>query len=117
MEKWRLFTDPHFDLRFNYPDPTPQGHAVDKVEGQRDNVLRVNLTSQGSRELYFELMKFPDLPPREEYRRHKSSLERQFADLDFTITELQETRLAERPAWTYTFTWRDGERVVVLVGV
>ncbi len=117
MAQWHVFTDPRFELRFSYPDPTPLGHAVERTEGQRDGVLRVHFRSRGSRELYWEISKFPGLSPAQEYERHKPVLERQFAGSNFAITDLREGAIAGRLASTYTFTWRDGERIVLLVAI
>ncbi len=113
IENWQLFTDPQFELRFHYPATTPRGHAVEKTEGQQDDVLRVHLVSRDSRELYFEVVKYPDLPAREEYERHRAYLEQRFDDL--AITELQETSLASQPAYAYAFKWGNGERAVLLI--
>ena len=115
IECWHLFTDPRFKLRFNYPATTPEGHAVEKVEEQHDDAVRIHLSSRDSQELYFEVTKYPDLIAREEYERHKAYLEQRFAGFDFAIGELQETSLASRPAHTYTFRWRDAERTVMLI--
>src|SRR5262245_1377275 len=66
MEGWLLFSNPQFQLRFSYPAPTPQGHAVEKLEDQRDDGVRVHLSSRGSQELYLEVVRFFDLAPQEE---------------------------------------------------
>ena len=113
MEHWQLFADPRFELRFRYPLTTPGGHSVEKIEGQRDDTVRVHLVSQGSQELYFEVMKFLDLSPEEEYQRHKADLVQRFEAL--TITALDETRLGGLPAYRYALTWPDRERAVILV--
>ena len=113
MESWQLFTDPRFELRFHYPATTPQGHSVEKTEDQHDDVLRVHLVSRDSQELYFEVVEYPNLLPREEYEQHRAYLEQRFDDL--AITELQETSLALLPAYAYSFKWDQGERAVLLI--
>ncbi len=113
IENWQLFTDPRFKLHFHYPATTPRGHAVEKTEGQQDDVLRVHLVSRDSRELYFEVVKYPNLLPGEEYEQHRAYLEQRFDDL--AITELQETSLASQPAYAYSFKWGHGERAVLLI--
>ena len=113
IENWQLFTDRRFELTFHYPATTPRGHAVEKTAGQQDDVLRVHLVSRDSQELYFEVVKYPHLLPREEYEQHSAYLEQRFDDL--AITELQETRLALQPAYEYAFAWGQGERAVLLI--
>ena len=113
IENWQLFTDRRFKLHFHYPATTPRGHAVEKTEGQQDDVLRVHLVSRDSRELYFEVIKYPNLLPREEYEQHRAYLEQRFDDM--AITELQETSLDLLPAYAYAFKWGHGERAVLLI--
>ena len=113
IENWQLITDSRFKLHFHYTATTPRGHAVEKTEGQQDDVLRVHLVSSDSRELYFEVVKYPNLLPREEYEQHRAYLEQRFDDL--AITELQETSLALLPAYAYSFKWDQGERAVLLI--
>ncbi len=86
---------------------------VVKTENQQDEAMRVHLASQGSQELYFEVTRYVSLPPQDEYQRHRVNLERQLDD--FAITELNETNLASHLAHTYSFTWQQGERTVILV--
>ena len=113
IENWQLFTDRRFELTFHYPATTPRGHAVEKTEGQQDDVLRVHLVSRDSQELYFEVVKYPNLLPREEYEQHRAYLEQRFDDL--AITELKETSLASQLAYAYSFKWGNGERAVLLI--
>ena len=112
---WQRFTRPGFRLEFRYPDPTPQGHAVERNEEPFREHERVHLSSRESKELYLEVVQFRGLAPRDEYLHHKPYLERQFgAD---SITALSETSLLERPAWAYAFRWDEGGRSVLLLEV
>jgi hypothetical protein len=113
MERWVLFSDPNFQLRFSYPAPTPQGHPVEKLEDRRDDAVRVHLSSEGSQELYFEVVRFRDLAPQAEYERHKVALGQRSDGV--TITELSETRLNSLPAYTYSFKWPHRQRAAILI--
>jgi len=113
MQHWQLFADPQFKLRFHYPRTTPQGHSVETIESQHEDALRVHLASVGSQELYFEVMKLCDLTPQQEYQQHQGDLAQRFVGV--TISELEETKLGSRPAYSYRFSWSDKERAVMLV--
>lgn len=113
MNDWQIFSDPKFKIYFKYPDPTPQGYSVEKAEGQREDAIRVHLSSPQSQELYFEVTRFVNLAPKEEYQRHKDFLTQQFENL--SITDLEESQLETLAAQTYTFAWPEKERKVVLV--
>jgi hypothetical protein len=75
----------------------------------------VHLTSPGSTELYVELMRFGGISPRDEYLQHRPYLEQRFGT--GSVTELSETSLRGRAAWTYAFRWDEGERSVLLLEV
>jgi hypothetical protein len=102
---------PGFRVDLSYPAITPQGHAVERAA----HTDLVHLTSPGSRELYVELARFRGLAPEDEYARHRPYLEQRFGE--GSVTELSETRVGDRPAWTYGFRWDDGERAVLLLQV
>jgi hypothetical protein len=109
-EDWQRFTHPRFRVEFRYPDVTPRGRPVKRIEEQVDDhrgeMERVHISSPDRRELYFELARFGGITPKDEYANHKQYLEQRFgAD---SITALTETSLQDRPAWTYAFRW-DGE--------
>lgn len=109
------FIRPGFALRFNYPMMTPEGRVVDRREEDRENAVRIHITSPGSGEVYVEVMKLSDLTPQEEYARHRPYLEERFgAD---AVTPFAETRFQSRPAWTYAFRWDEGERSVLSLGI
>jgi hypothetical protein len=114
---WQQFARPGFKVRFSYPEVTPQGRVVDRVEDEHEQPhrVRVHLTSRDSRELYFEVIHFPDLTPLEEYTRHRAHLEQRFGA--GSTTELSETTLGPWPAWAYAFRWDQGERSVILLQV
>jgi hypothetical protein len=108
---WKHLAREGFGLDFSYPAITPRGQVVERDEepfiGQ---YARVHLSSPDRQELYLEVVRFYDLAPQDEYRHHRPHLEERFgAD---AITELTPTKLGERPAWTYTFRWDEGDRVV-----
>ena len=114
MDAWQQFGDPRFALRFRYPETTPGGHVVDRLEEERDGVLRVHLISRDSPEVYFEVRRYSNLAPSDEYTRHTADLSQRFARDNFAVTGLQATELAGRPALSYTFQWDQKTRVVVL---
>lgn len=116
---WKRFTRPGFVVEFSYPDPTPRGQAVERDDAPFRSYGRVHLSSPDRRELYFEVVRFGDRAPEDEYREHRLNLEDRFgAD---SVSALTETRLRERPAWTYVFRWeeegRSMERSVLLLPV
>jgi hypothetical protein len=109
---WQTFDDPRFELRFRYPDPTPEGRAVRAIERAHGSAGGVHLLSDG-RELYVELMRLPAMPPTEEYAAHREALEKRFGAE--SVSKLGSTYLAGQPARTYSFRWPEGERVAVLL--
>lgn len=112
MNEWRQFEDPAFDLVFDYPEETAQGNPVERAERRDDKMLRVHFTSRDSQALYFEVTKYPDLPPLEEYRRHRKDLQKRFDDL--RITDIQDIDWKSLPAYEYAFEWPEGRRSVLL---
>jgi hypothetical protein len=74
-------------LLFKYPEETPQGHFVDKAESLQGESIRIHLVSRDSKELYFEVTKYQDLPAQMEYHQYREKLERRFSEL--IITELK----------------------------
>jgi hypothetical protein len=110
---WLQAAVPGFRVDLAYPPVTPQGHAAKREEVERGGAVGVHLTSPGSRELYVELVRFPGLTAEDEYARHKPYLELRFGE--GAVSELTETRFGERRAWSYTFRWDEGERVVLLI--
>ena len=113
MQDWKTFDDPRFELTFRYPDPTPEGREVRRIEGETDGGgLRVHhLTAE--RELYVEVVRFPPLAAEDEYERHKRYLEQRFGAE--ALGELLPATLADRPAQSYAFSWPEGQRVAVVL--
>lgn len=109
----KRFEHPSFRVEFRYPDPTPQGHSVQRKEDDRGDMQRVHLSASG--ELYFEASRFVGLLPQKEYARHRPYLEQRFGE--GTVTELVEANLRGLPAWRYAFRWSDGERAVLLTEI
>jgi hypothetical protein len=112
---WQRFERPEFRVRFSYPTLTPQGQPVARVGEQRDGAVRVHLSTPDRQELYFEVVQFPNLTPREEYLRHRPNLEQRFgAD---STTALTEVCLGRWPAWAYAFRGDQIQRAVLLLPV
>lgn len=109
---WHAFDDPRIELSFRYPDPTPGGQAVRKIDAERDGALIVHYLTE-DRELYFELRRYPRLTAHEEYGRHRVYLEDRFGA--GAVSPLTETTLAGRPSHTYSFRWPEGERVSIVL--
>lgn len=115
MESWQLFTDPKFQLRFRYPAVTVEGKAVELEEEETRDFVRVHLVSRDSQEVYFEVRRYRDLLPQEEYQRHRAYLEERFELEGFTITALTDYRLGMSAAHQYSFQWDNRQRVAILV--
>lgn len=113
--EWQRFAHPLFRIEFSYPDPTPEGHAVERTEGDRGDMQRVHLRSLTSTELYFEATRFAGRTPHDEYSRHRPYLEQRFGQ--GAVDDLTETMLGGRPASRYAFHWEAGERAVVSLGL
>ena len=116
-EGWERYALAESAVAFSYPTVTPQGQTVEKVEERandhRGDIERVHLSSPDRHELYFEVMRFRDLAPQDEYASHRSYLEQRFgAD---AVTPLTETKFRNRPAWAYEISWPDHERSVRMV--
>jgi hypothetical protein len=107
---WQQAARPGFRVELSYPVVTPRGVTVERTE----DANRVHLRSPGG-ELYVELARFEGLAPEGEYARHRPYLEERFGE--GAVTELIETSVGERPAWSYGFRWDDGERSVLLLKV
>jgi hypothetical protein len=118
---WRRFRG--FGIEFSYPSTTPQGQAaeedVERASDHRGELERVHVHSADRQELYIEFARFRELTPEEEYANHKPYLERRFGA--GSVTELSQTSLADRAAWTYSFRWNDEgrpmERVAILLQI
>jgi hypothetical protein len=115
MADWQQFARSGFRVRFRYPVLTPRGRPVDCAEEQRDDGVRVHLTSRDSRDVYVEVRQFLGLAPGDEYARHKGYLEQRFGA--GATTELTATSLGRWPGWAYAFQWEQGERSVLLLPV
>jgi hypothetical protein len=115
MENWKLFVDHRFSLQFRYPLVTPQARVVDIEEEETSDFVRVHLISRNSPEVYFEVRRYRDLHPRDDYRRHKAYLEKRFAEDAFTITELTDYSIAGAAGQQYSFQWDSKQRVAILV--
>jgi hypothetical protein len=116
---WKRFARPGFLLEFGYPDPTPNGQAVERDEDPFRSYARVHLSSPDRSELYFEVVRFGARAPEDEYLEHRPHLEGRFGT--DSVTALTETRLLGRPAWAYSFRWdeegRPMERAVLMLQV
>ncbi len=121
LREWSLLEHPGFRVQLSYPAITPRGCTVERaderVEGHpvAGDFERVHLASRDSGELYVELVRFPDRSPHDEYGLHRPHLIERFGE--DAVTPLAETTLGERPAWSYSFRWDDGERAVLLLSV
>ena len=106
-------------VAFRYPEVTPQGQTVERVDeqafDQRGDIERVPLSSPDNPELYVEDTHCREVSPQEEYERHGRYLEQRFGT--DSVMPLDETTFGERPAWTYGFRWDDGERSVLSLEV
>jgi hypothetical protein len=111
---WQVFSHPAFALRWRYPAVTPAGQAVEQIEEEREGVWRAHLRSRDGRELYFEVRRYPELTPQAAYERHRAELAQRFEGEGLALTPLEETELAGRPAWTYSFQWSENARVALL---
>jgi hypothetical protein len=119
LSRWQRFARPGFVIGFSYPDPTPDGQAVNRDEKSFRGYERVHLSSRDRRELYLEVVRFHDLTPEDEYLRHKHYLAQRFgAD---SINSLTGASLQDWPAYRYRFGWteegRPVERSVLLLVV
>ena len=114
---WKRFTNERFAVEFSYPSPTPQGHEVEVTEERADDhrgeMERVHLSSPESAELYLEVARFVGITPQDEYANHGTYLKKRFGP--GAVSELTETSLLERPAWTYSLWWPEHDRTVVLL--
>ena len=118
---WKRFTG--FGVEFGYPLTTPQGQTAEEdeesVSDHRGQMERVNVHSADRQELYIEVARFRDLTPQDEYAKHKPYLEQRFGA--GSVTDLTQTSLLNRPAWTYSFRWneegRPMERAAILLQV
>jgi hypothetical protein len=107
---WNRFARPGFLLEFCYPDPVADGRPVARDERPFSGYSRVHLSSPDRSELYFEVVRFDDLTPQDEYRLHRPHLEQRFgAD---SISPLTEARLGDWPAFAYSFGWVEAERAM-----
>ena len=117
---WARFTQPGFDVTFEYPEVTPDGHDVVRTEERvEDHPLagsfeRVHLSSPGG-EVYLEVARFPGRTPEDEYRSHLPHLVHRFGE--GAVTGLAETTAGDLTAWKYGFRWDEGERSVLLFQV
>ena len=64
VSRWKRFARRGFLIGFSYPDPTPNGQAVDRDEKAFTGYARVHLSSRDRRELYLEVVRFPRPYPR-----------------------------------------------------
>ena len=110
LADWKRFTG--FGVEFSYPLTTPQGQTAEadeeRVSDHRGEMERVHVHSADREELYIEFARFRELTPQDEYAKHKPYLEQRFGA--GSVTELTQTSLANRPAWTYSFRWNEGGR-------
>jgi len=96
---------------------TPQGHAVEQLEehvqDHRGDMERVHLSSPESGELYFEVARFRELAPQDDYVSHAKYLAERFGP--DSVSPLIETTVEGRPAWGYSISSPDHERSVIMV--
>ena len=115
QRRWRTYTVPEFPLRFQYPDPTPQGRPILLAEELQPGAQRVHCRTADSAEVYFETTWYTALAPEAEYARHIAQLAQRFAAEAFSATPITSASLDGRPAYTYGFAWASGARTVVTV--
>lgn len=115
MQNWQHFSDPRFELGFQYPPTTPQGHIVERAESPEAAAIRIHFKSKDSRELYFEITKHSNLPAPVEHEQHKESLVKRPGG--FVVSDLKEIRWMSQPAYEYSLKWHMGARVVILIEV
>jgi hypothetical protein len=119
--RWERFTG--FGAELSYPSTTPDGQTVERTEQRvsdhRGELERVHLSTPDRQELYFELARFADVTPQDEYSNHKPYLEQRFGT--GSVSELTQTKLLDRRAWTYAFHWHEEgrrmERAALLLDV
>jgi hypothetical protein len=112
---WLQVTRPDLGLTFSYPEVTPQGQTVERGDEPFRRYARIHLSSPDREELYVEIVRFDDLAPEDEYRTHRSFLDRRFGS--DAVTALTETSWQGQQAWAYGFRWEGGERAVSLIQV
>ena len=114
---WHRFKRPGFVVEFSYPRVTPQGHPVEQfeehVQDHRGDMERVHLSSPKSGELYFEVARFRELAPQDDYLSHKKYLAQRFGP--DSVSPLVETAVEGRPAWAYSISGADHERSVLML--
>jgi hypothetical protein len=121
LGEWVRLERDGFRVALSYPAVTPQGYPVERAEERVEahhaagDFERVHLTSPGSAELYVELTRFPDRSPQDEYDLHAPYLRERFGTE--RVSALAEATLGERRAWSYSFSWDEGERAVLLLEV
>ncbi len=113
IQNWRTFSEPQFELRFKYPETTPQGRPVDVNEIRRDEAIRFHLTSQESQEIYFEVARYANLLAEESYKLFREGIEKR--GVEFSAGELKETELASQPAFECFVKGPGMERVVTFI--
>jgi hypothetical protein len=94
---------------------TPRGNVVKRDDEPFRNYERVHLSSPDRQELYFEVVRFHDLTPQDEYLEHRPHLEERFGP--DAITVLTETSLHGRAARAYAFHGDAIERAALLLQV
>ncbi len=106
-QRWNTFSLPGFALQFQYPDTTPQGHAVEMDD------VRVHFRSYDSEEAYFEVSRYARLSVAAVYEREKGFVTDQLQGGE--VTELRAIALGAQPAHAFSIRWEGGERVVILI--
>lgn len=97
-EDWETFTDPRFDLTFEYPEVTPNGTSVQMQELDPDpefNAVRILFFSEGSTDLFFMVAKIPETSTGELYQVLREASQRRE---DSSVSELRETVVDQYPA-------------------
>ncbi len=97
---WHAFRDPRFELQFSYPTVVA-GHTVERTEEATEQQIRIHLTSNERKDVYFELTKFINTDAHERYQSLKEHSQR--ATEFFVVGDLAETQLGGQPALTFSF--------------
>jgi hypothetical protein len=109
---WHTFADPAFILTFKYPAITPQGYETDVKRIPLGEAVRVHLTSQPSKEIYFEVTRYPYVPVTHAYAHLKDDVKTR---LKARVWMLAPTMFSGLPAFQFAFEWETSQRSVVFI--
>jgi hypothetical protein len=113
LENWMIYTNPKLPMRLEYPDPTPLGYPVIIREIEAIHGYRAHLVSDGSDEIYFEVGRYPDLPPQQ-------AIDAFLEDVTGRIDHLKSSKVAQisfagSPAYRFNIQWPGKEREILFV--